>query len=710
VTLSIEQIDEDKLGLRKRIEESLQRLEKESLITRNGDEFLFLTNEERDITQKIKATDVANSEENKELSNLIFKDLLRDTNKYRHQPNKMDYTIGRYLDGHTLDGRYEADLKVEVVSPLDSDYSQYSEAGCINKSSEGEGQVLIKLGDDKQFFNELRTWLKTNKFIRLNDDGTQADITRILSDRGRENQERKKRLRARIEDMLLNAEAYALGQHLSLSSSNPLTKLDEACRYLLENTYTKLSYIKVYQQDPWRELNAVLTIDDIGQMGLSLEGEEGNPKATREVEQHVGLRATGTERILLSDIVERFAKRPYGWPDAEILLIVGRLAAAGRISFQLGGGTLPVKEALEPLQNTRRRREVSIIKKRQTDETILKQARNLTQDLFSSMGPATEKELFEFYTQHFSKWLANLKTYKSKIDVGRFPGKKIIEKSILMLERLRSNDDSFDFFKQVVDKKDDYLDLEEDYRDIHEFFSNQIHTWQQLQQALRHFDKNRQALEKDTEASKALSELQSIESAEAPYGMLHKVASLVSIVEAVNDRLLAEKRSHAIERVHDKIKQLEAEIVKSGMTEPELRNRLLRPLQLVKADLETETSIAGIYLLQAETARERFDDGLYELERAVQAEIERRAKAEQAAKAKQDDSSSTDTFTPVPEKQPEPPVAKPKPVVEVNVSSVYNKACEGVYLETEESIDKFVEALKAELKSIVRNEKRVRIR
>jgi len=46
----------------------------------------------------------------------------------------------------------------------------------------------------------------------------------------------------------------------------------------------------------------------------------------------------------------------------------------------------------------------------------------------------------------------------------------------------------------------------------------------------------------------------------------------------------------------------------------------------------------------------------------------------------------------------------------VNVSSVYNKTCEGVYLETEESIDQFVEALKAELKSIVRNEKRVRIR
>ncbi|OTU15088.1 ATPase, partial [Acinetobacter pittii] len=428
------------------------------------------------------------SEENKELANLIFKDLLRDQNKYRHQANKMDYQIGRFLDSHSLDGKYESDLKVEIISPLDTEYNLYTEAYCIGKSTQDEGQVLFKLADDKQFFNELRTWLKTNKFIRLNDDGTQSDISRILADRGRENQERKKRLRARVEEMLLDAESYALGQHLQLSSSSPSTKLDEACRYLLENTYTKLSYLQVYQQDAWRELNAVLTVDDMAQLGLSLDGGQTNPKALQEVEQYISLRATGTERILVSDVVDRFAKRPYGWPDAEILLLVGQLAAMGRISLQLNGGSLQLKDAFEPLQNSRRRRDVSIIKKRQTDDQVLKQARQLTQDLFSAMGPATEKELFEFYTQHFKNWLANFKSYKSKTDVGQFPGKKVIEKLILTLERLLANSDSFDFFKAVVDHKDDYLDLEEDYRDIHEFFSNQMPSWQQLQQALRHFE------------------------------------------------------------------------------------------------------------------------------------------------------------------------------------------------------------------------------
>ena len=717
VTLSIEKIDEDKLALRKRIEESLLRLEKESLITRNGDEFLFLTNEERDITRKIKATDLAASEENKELANLIFKDLLRDQNKYRHPSNRMDYQIGRFLDSYSLDGKYESDLKVEIISPLDTEYNLYTEAYCIGKSTQAEGQVLLKLADDKQFFNELRTWLKTNKFIRLNDDGTQSDITRILADRGRENQERKKRLRARVEEMLLDAECYALGQHLQLSSASPSTKLDEACRYLLENTYTKLSYLQVYQQDAWRELNAILTVDDMAQLGLSLDGGQSNPKALQEIEQYIALRATGTERILVSDVVDRFAKRPYGWPDAEILLLVGQLAAMGRISFQLNGGSLQLKEAFEPLQNSRRRRDVSIIKKRQTDDQVLKQARQLTQELFSAMGPATEKELFEFYLQHFKTWLANFKSYKSKTDVGQFPGKKVIEKSILTLERLLVNSDSFDFFKAVIDNKDDYLDLEEDYRDVHEFFSNQLPSWQQLQQSLRNFEKNKQALGNDELAKKALFELYRISNLESPYGLLNKVAELVRTVESVNEQLLTEKRHQAVAQLDGKIKQLDVEIKNSGIASAELSNKLLRPLQLLKTDIEVESSLSTIYMLQTQTAVERFDEALYDLESAVQAEIQRQAKAAQLAQSKAaSGSNTTSTASPVVSAAPASPaqptgtVVPPKPVVEVDVASIYSKTSSSVYLETEESVDNFVAALQAELKKIVSDKKRVRIR
>ncbi|MHC8315127.1 BREX system P-loop protein BrxC [Pseudomonas sp. LB3P31] len=714
VTLSIEQVDEDKLALRRNIEETLQRLEKESLITRNGDEFVFLTNEERDITRKIKATEIAGSEENKALSDLIYKDLLKDKNKFRYSVNKTDYSIGRYLDGHSLEGRYEHDLRVEVISPLDLDYALYGEAGCINKSNEAPaGMALFKLPDSKDFFTELRTWLKTNKFIRLNDDGSQPELSKILAERGRENQERKKRLRLLLEELAERAEVYAQGQHLKLNSNNIVSKFDEACQYLLENTFTKLGYLRVLQQEPERELHAILHTNDIGQLGLTLDGDEGNPQAIKEVEQFISLRASGNERLLVADIIERFSKRPYGWPDGEILLVLGRLAASSRISFHAAGPSMPLPDAFEYLTNSRKRREISVQKKRQTDEGLLKQARNLTQELFNALGPAGEKELFEYYCVHFGSWRTNLEKYKATVSAGRFPGKEAVEKALLILQRLLSNTDSVDFFKVVVDNKDDFLDLEEDYRDLHEFFTNQLHTWQQLQQALRRFDKNKTALDKDEKARKALAELKAIEQNTTPYGQLHHVTTLVEMVEAINAGILTEKRQHALVRVEEKITQLQAEIAKSGIETAELSNRLLRPLQLVKADLETETSIANIYMLQTQTADERLHDGVFDLERAIQAEVERLQKLqEEQAKAAQ----ATNTANGIKEDraptlvQTPKPVAPPKPVVEVAATSVFNKLGNGLYLESQRDVDGFIDALKTELESAIKQDKRIRIR
>lgn len=703
VTLSIEEIDTDKLVLRRRIEATLQRLEKESLITRNGDEYLFLTNEERDISRKIKATELSGNEENKELGNLIYKELLKDKNKYRYQHNKTDYSIGRYLDGHSLDGRYESDLRIEVLSPLDPDYNHINEGQCIGRSGDNGGCALLRLIDDKEFFSELRIWLKTNKFIRLNDDGTQPELTRILTDRGRENQERKKRLRLRLEDMLLRSEVYALGQHLKLDSNALVMRLDEACQYLLENTYSKLGYLRVLQDEPMREVRAVLLSDDIGQLGLELDSEEGNPQAVREVEQFISLRSHGNERLLVSDIVERFSKRPYGWPDGEILLILARLAAGARLTFHAGGPSLLLPDCYEYLENSRRRREVSVQKKRQTDEAVLNKARNLSRDLFSALGPQGEKELYTFYQQHLGSWLKNLQAYQSKTEVGLFPGKPLIERALLTLQRLLANDDSFDFFKAVIDNQNDLLDLEEDYQDLNEFFTNQLHTWTQLQTALRRFERNRAALDKNETARKAIQELQAIERSEAPYGQLHRVAALVEQVEAVNTSLLDEQRIQARNQIDARINQLQTEIQRSGVATPDLSNRLLRPLQLLKEELETETSIAHLYMLQSQQAEEKLEDGLFELERAIQQELEKHSKVVPLpANTTNEDARPA----PVPSK----PVAPPKPIQEVSAAELYSKSGKGIYMETESDVDSFLQVLESRLKQAIAANKRIRIR
>ncbi|CAM4159940.1 BREX system P-loop protein BrxC [Vreelandella rituensis] len=713
VTLSLTQIDDDRLAIRERLEATLARLEKESLITRNGDDYQFLTNEERDITRKIKSTEVTSSDENKELASLIFKDLLRDRNKYRYPVNKTDYSIGRYLDGHTPDGRYQSQLRIEVVSPLDIDYGQYSEAGCIHKSGDNGGQVLIKLPDDKRFTDELRTLLKTDKFIRLNAAANDNSVERILADRGRENQERKKRLRVRLEEMLLDADAYALGQKLDLNRSQLNIRLDDACRYLLENTYSKLGQLIVLTAEPMRELQAVLTMDDVGQLGIDLEGEEGNAQAVREVEQYIGLH--GGEPVALTPLIERFSNRPFGWPEGETLLILGRLHAVGRLTFHTAGPALSGKEAFELLNNARRRSEVRLQKKRQTEEAVLKKARNLTKDLFGQLGPTSEKELFAFYQDHFARWQHNLEAYKSKTDVSRFPGRSVIDTSLREVGRLVRLDDSFDFFKDVAAKQDELLDLEENYRDLHEFFTKQLTTWQQLSQALTRFAANRLELEKHPEAKRAFDDLERIYNAEAPYSMLQKVAGHIRTLDEVNDRLVADKREHAITRIDKRIDNLKAEIAKSGIATPALSNRLLHPLQQLKESINASVSIAQIYQLQTETAAEREEASLDALHHEQADAAKRPQTVVSPPSGGKKPPSSSPGFSPPGDDElnvvREPgPVSAPKPVANVSVTQVLGRVHEGVYLESQQEVDAFINALKDELNGAISANKRIRVR
>ncbi|WP_019570748.1 BREX system P-loop protein BrxC [Thioalkalivibrio sp. ALE11] len=716
VTLSITRIDDDRLAIRERLEESLARLEKESLVTRNGEEYLFLTNEERDITRQIKSTEIHSSDENKELSTLIYKDLLRDQNKYRYPQNGTDYTIGRYLDGHTIDGRLQAQLRVEVVSPLDIHYAQYGEAGCIRKSGENHGQVVIKLSDDKAFFEDLRTYLKTEKFVRLNAASGDRSVERILADRGRENQERRKRLRIRLEEMLLEADIYALGQKLELKGAQVSTRVESACEYLLENTYSKLGYLQVLTPEPMRELLAVLTADNVEQLGIELDGEEGNAQAVREVEQYIALHSG--EPVSLNPLLERFHNRPFGWPLEETLLILGRLFALGRLTFHTAGPALSGKDAFEFLNNSRRRPEVTVQKKRQTDDVVLRQARNLTKELFPKLGPASEKDLYAFYRDQFEIWRADLEGYKSKTEVGRFPGGAVIASTLKEVERLLRIDDSFEFFKEVTSNKESLLDLEERYRDLHEFFEKQITIWQRLDQALVRLQPNRAELEKDEQARKALAEMDRIFASDEPYGMLQSVAGLIDTVDEANQRLLEAKREQAIGLIDDRIANVTAEIAKSGIGTPDLSNQLLRPLQLLKSDVESATSVAEIYLLRGETAAEREQESLDTLHRAQEEEARRQSAVGQGGSgqdgpvrtAKNGDDGAGISAVPDQNEEASPAVTLPKPVVNVDVVEVLGRTHAGVYLETQNEVDGFLDALRRELEGAIEANRRIRLR
>jgi hypothetical protein len=191
VTFFVDEVDADKRALRGDIEQSRLRLERDTLISRNGDLYFFLTNEERDINKDIKAQEYSQTDLHRLLGEVIFEDVLRDR-RYRYVANGKDFDLTRLIDLSPFGNRAEGSLTLSVLTPLAPDFGSFTQARCIEMSMDGAvGQLVIKLRDDQKLADEITGYIKTNAYLRLKSDGSVPPTTkRIFDDKRLENSQR----------------------------------------------------------------------------------------------------------------------------------------------------------------------------------------------------------------------------------------------------------------------------------------------------------------------------------------------------------------------------------------------------------------------------------------------------------------------------------------------------------------------------------------
>jgi len=729
VTLCVSKVDEDRLALRHNIENALNALEQNLLIARQGDEYIFLTNEEKEIENEIRETEIELSDETKKLSDLIFDDVLRRDNIYRYPENKQDFPVSRFCNGMPRDGSQENDLVVKVISPIDPNYGEYESAVCANLSQDGNnGAVIIKLADGSKVFDEIRTFIKTDKFLRRN-TGNRPEQQQLLHQKGTENQDRNRRIKAEIEELLKDAQFYALGSEQNPKGGPISTVLHEMYRYVIENTFSKLKLVKPFPGDLRREIQNTLIADDVGQIGLDLNAQEVNPLASLEVEKHISLADDTGRPITADDIVKRFSKRPFGWNDEEIILIISRLALANKITFQSRQQEVSLKSAYDNLMQVRKRAELRVRRIKQQSEANLKRAAKLFKDFFGKNAPDSEKELFNVAQENLGNMKTKLDGFAQKASTGHYPGVKEIDNGRVLLSSLTEAQSSFQFIELFLSSGNDLVDFEEDYQDLENFYESQFSTWQRLHNALNiDFDRNRTALEKDADALAALQKLESIYNKARPYRDIREIEPLIEKVTKVNQSQLSDKRAHAKSRIEHRIEQVQKQI-KEVNVPSELSNKALRPLQLALQRLDGLTGIAEILQEQADAIN--LEEDAYELINKFieeqQAEMARKAKEEaeraapQAAAASQNtgDNKGSDvtnvdyepTKTQPPKvAEPAPKKLLPKKIVSIDTLSVMREVNSAGIIETEGDIDNYLAALKNKLTVLVNSNNKVRIK
>lgn len=680
VTLCLNEIDADRLGLKRSIEASLQRLEKETLINRSGDNYFFLTNEERDVTREIKAVDLSSGDEARLLGELIFEDVLRGQRKHRFSANKMDFTFNRVCDLHPVGNRVDGALMVSVVTPLADDYELYSEGKCIGASGEEQGQVLIRLDDNEQLGRELRTYLKTDKYLRTHDDGTlPTTARRIHRDLAEENRHRRERLTSVLTELLVTGRYYIAGQHFVPASESVTVALDAGLEYLIRNTFNKMSFLAHLQENPLHEVQALLRGDDVAQQTLAMDLPENNPQATQELREYLDLCARTSRKVVLQEMInERFANRPYGWPALEVVLLLTRLYVAGEIHFLMGGAPIPRDRIYESISTSSKWKNITVLRRVTADPQDVRAARELGRELFAEMGPDSEDSLYTFLCGKLQGWLADLTGYKALADTGNYPGKADIDAGLDTLRGALAAQESRAFLQRFNAAKADLQELAESYHDLKNFYGPQKPTWDKLRAAYSRFTLNRMELERDAGAGEALCRIHEILTAPAPYPLIHKADELIRTVATVNDALVSAGREAAIGVIDVQLQLVERDLTSAGGDQV-LREACLGPLTRLKAQVATQSSLA--HLAQSETEAVNIKDAAL-------------ARIAQFQQTKAGPTTDVD----------DKPRVKPTHVIRAA------RLAGGGYLETPEQISRFVDALKAEMDEAVGRGNRIEIR
>jgi len=698
-TLCVDRIDADKLALKRQIEASLMRLERQNLVSRNGDLWFFLTNEERDVSQEIKSVDVSSGDISRLVSELIFEELLNGQTKVRHRETKSDYEFNRLLDGSPWRQANQG-LSFEVLSPIGAEYEMLTEARCIGRSVEGVGRAILRMATDARIDVELRTYLQIEKYIVGPKASTPTpSLTRILYDRKDENRERKGRLLHQLSELMSAGDFYVLGQKLQIKPMAPSGLLDEIVNYLISNTYNKLTYLKVRQSDPIAEIRAVLMADTLGQHSMALGGDEGNPQAMAEMRHHLNI-AASQSRVLLSDIVDKFAGAPWGWkPEWETVLLIARLFMAGEIKLMLEGADLDPKSAIDPLTKAARFKQVSILKRKTSDAATRAKARDLHRELFSLVAPEDEDGLVAHYRDNLQKQRADLDKARFQANAKHYPGLAVITEIQARIDKQLAIRDPFEFLDAMVTAKADWLDAAEDGHDVLSFYKSQVGVWMRLLEALDSFADNREALDKDAAAAAALNELEAIRANKTPYGQINRIEGLIATVDSVNSAASGERRTKALLTIDAKIAETQ-QALDAAHVDAALSNQALKPLQDLKAQLAGLFSIPKIYYMQ-ERAGDLLDEAMARIATFVQT-----SKAKQAVGQ---DSTQTGSKPGLPlttgGTATRLMAAEPKPVRVVKPSDLATKS----YLETEAEVEDYIARLKSELMSAIATGHRARI-
>ena len=599
-TLSLDNIDQDKLVLRARIADALSRLEKQTLIQRVGDEYTFLTHEEQDIGREIKNTEVDPGEVTNELQALVWDSIFTD--KKLKYSNRHQYGINRKLDDQTF-GPQVNDFGLHILTPYADRFSELQDdAACLLATSAGQ-EALVRLPEDTRLLDELNELVQTAKYIRnKNSTNLTKSVRLILESRTTENSERRKRIEEKLRKLIAEASVFACGSKVEIGSRDTRSVLTEGLTYLVDNVYTKLNYVQSGFNTEDEVRNALVRDSEV----QTLEGNHPNAPAHQEMKTWLADEQRSHRRVSVRGLRDKFERRPYGWSELDTLGAMAELVNMGKVELRRAQDTVTPREVglVQKLRSRVGQDEYIVRLCDEVDPASLRVALELANSLLTNQAPPSDPmKLYEAYQQALQAKLNTLMQWLAQAERESLPFKALLAEKIEFIQTLLGQDGMASFFRTVKERRDSMEDFVDDLDILSSFFEQQLPLFQKARRDLSRLEPELRHLTDESLLSQ-VEEVKRVLALDDPTSQVPRLGMLLKPVqEAVQAQL-----SYQVQHLHQTGSDVQQQVAEYARTtyatlvEKLDLEALTRPLTTTLAAAAQASTIDSAIARQSELA------------------------------------------------------------------------------------------------------------
>lgn len=552
-------VDANLLDLRRAVTESLDRLVRQNYVSRSGDVYQFLTDDEQEIARAISNTAVGMPEVTARIGQIVF-DQIFEGSKLRLDEN--DFDLERYVDDTRIGA--PGGMVLRIVTAASSAEETSHQALALRS---GRGEAICLLSDDTRYFELIQDALRIETYANThNVAGQPENARRIISDRRAEANAELREAKTLLEEAIRKGELYAGGSAVRPRGTTAKQVLTGLLEEAVKGTYPKLSLVDLnYHRDA--EIQEILR----GEQRSVLE-EGSNAGAVAELRRYLENQRNLHLDTSMADVQRHFQDAPYGWREIDVAAVAAVLLAENEARLRYAGSTVDITSAaaVGRLRKATETKRTLIELRVKVADYVRRVARDVVMQVTGEKDlPLDEAELAQACYEALSGRKTMLEELlRTEYRAGAsYPGRVEVEVAIKAIgSALGAGRDATDLLPRIADMQDELEDAAEDLEDVLHFFPDQQVIWDKAARMRDAMRRERDYLAGDSEATDALDTIDRVLGMPMPYRQISQLPGAMQTIEGIHRKKLEAKRADLLDRMESTYADIEAKEAASGVS------------------------------------------------------------------------------------------------------------------------------------------------